>query len=587
VHTTPLLRTIHDLSALARIRGDAHEQRVWSRAAELVSAYGIATDALLGPLVDRPATRPIADLPAAATSESKLDEAALRSLRHLYQTSAWVMLESAIVDLPADLRWLFESGALSIQQLARLHDASGITATADLADLIRRDVLRDFQEIDEVAHRAIVQALPGIRHSMHRIPLGRATEVAERILDVVGRHPTVSWAQAAGSMRRGLETVGDIEIVVSATAPDEVIETVLGEAAVTRCLHRSARRIYVISDGVQVGVRCPDMSAAGATLLLMTGSHAHLDHLHARAARRSWRLTPQGLDRGAAGSVVGGSEEAIYDALGLPWIPAEIRTGDDELRAAETGTLPRLLQRDDLRGDLHLHTHYSDGRDDIETMVAASIALGYEYIAITDHSPHSAASRSLTADGVRQQADEIARLRERYPQVAILHGCEVDILPDERLDFSDRVLERFDIVLASLHDPDGQSPHQLLRRYIAAMRHPLVSVITHPGNRLVPGRAAYDIDYDQLFAVAVETGTMVEVDGAPAHLDLDGALARRAVLAGAMLVVNSDSHRADVLRRQMDLGVRMARRGWVEARHVMNTRPLGALRAILKGKRSG
>jgi len=142
-------------------------------------------------------------------------------------------------------------------------------------------------------------------------------------------------------------------------------------------------------------------------------------------------------------------------------------------------------------------------------------------------------------------------------------------------------------VLASLHDPDGQNPHQLLRRYLAAMRHPLVSVITHPGNRLVPGRAAYDIDYDQLFAAAVETGTMVEVDGAPAHLDLDGALARRAVLAGAMLVVNSDSHRADVLRRQMDLGVRMARRGWVEARHVMNTRPLGALRAIIGGKRSG
>jgi DNA polymerase (family 10) len=272
-------------------------------------------------------------------------------------------------------------------------------------------------------------------------------------------------------MRRGLETVGDIEIVVSATAPDEVIETVLGEADVTRCLHRSAGRIYVISDGVQVGVRCPDMSAAGATLLLMTGSHAHLDHLHARAARRSWRLTPQGLDRGAAGSIVGGSEEAIYDALGLPWIPAEIRTGDDELRAAETGTLPRLLQRDDLRGDLHLHTHYSDGRDDIETMVAASIALGYEYIAITDHSPHSAAQEPHGRRRVAQ-ADEIARLRERYPQVAILHGCEVDILPDERLDFSTASWRASISCWRRFMIRTVRAP-QLLRRYLAAMRHPL------------------------------------------------------------------------------------------------------------------
>jgi len=586
VHTTPLLRTIHDLSALARIRGDAHEQRVWTRAAEVVSAHGIATDALLGPLVEHTESR-AGDLQAAKSFDAAIDEAALRSLQHLYQTTGWVMLESAIVDLPADLRWLFESGALSIQQLARLHDASGITSAADLADLVRRDVLRDLPDIDEVAHGAIVNALPRLRHSMHRIPLGRAMEVSEHILAVVGRHPSVTWAEAAGSMRRGLETVGDIEIVVSGTAPDEVLRTVLSEADVTRCLHRSAGRVYVISNGVQVGVRCPDMSAAGATLLLLTGSHAHVDHLHARAGRQNWRLTPQGLDRGNGGPVVGDSEEAIYDALGLPWIPAEIRTGEDELRAAETGTLPPLLQRRDLRGDLHLHTHYSDGRDDIETMVVESVALGYEYVAITDHSPHSAASRSLTPDGVRQQADDIARLRARYPQIAILHGCEVDILPDERLDFPDRVLERFDIVLASLHDRDGQSTHQLLRRYLAAMRHPLVSVITHPGNRLVPGRAAYDIDYEQLFAAAVETGTMVEVDGAPTHLDLDGARARRAVLAGAMLVVNSDSHRADVMRRQMDLGVRTARRGWVEARHVMNTRPLGALRAIIAGKRSG
>jgi DNA polymerase (family 10) len=220
-------------------------------------------------------------------------------------------------------------------------------------------------------------------------------------------------------------------------------------------------------------------------------------------------------------------------------------------------------------------------------MVNVCRALGYEYLAITDHSPRSGASRNLTADGVKRQADEIAGVRERYADITILHGCEVDILPDGRLDFVDRILQQFDIVLASLHDDAGQAPEALERRYGAAMRHPLVTAITHPTNRLIPYRRGYDLDYDRLFATAVETGTVVEIDGAPAHLDLDGALARRAIAAGATVVIDSDCHRADALGRQMELGLTTARRGWVEARHVLNARPLAELRALVARKRAG
>ena len=280
------------------------------------------------------------------------------------------------------------------------------------------------------------------------------------------------------------------------------------------------------------------------------------------------------------------AEDEIYRALDLPCIPVEIRQGNGEVAAAARGELPELVARRDIRGDLHMHSIYSDGRDAIETMVEASRALGYEYIAITDHSQRSAASHNLTVDDVHRQADEIAALRERFPDIAILHGCEVDILPDGRLDFVDQVLSRFDVVLASLHESAGQSPEQLLKRYGAAMQHPLVSIITHPSNRMVPHRRGYDIDYDRLFELAVETETIVEVDGAPGHLDLDGALARRAVAAGAMLVINSDCHRAELLDRQMTFGITMARRGWVEPRHVVNTRPLDAVRAAIVAKRS-
>jgi DNA polymerase (family 10) len=247
--------------------------------------------------------------------------------------------------------------------------------------------------------------------------------------------------------------------------------------------------------------------------------------------------------------------------------------------------LPQLVSRRDIRGDLHMHTAWSDGRDTVEAMVSASRELGYEYIAITDHSPRSQASRNLTVDGAKRQAAEIADLRDRYPEIAILHGCEVDILPDGRLDFPDRVLQEFDIVLASLHDAAGQPPAALERRYAAAMKHPLVTMITHPTNRLIPHRPGYELDYDRVFATAVETGTVIEIDGAPSHLDLDGTLARRAITAGATVAIDSDCHRADALGRQMELGVTTARRGWVEARHVLNARSLSEVRALIARKR--
>jgi DNA polymerase (family 10) len=268
-------------------------------------------------------------------------------------------------------------------------------------------------------------------------------------------------------------------------------------------------------------------------------------------------------------------------------IPPEIRNGEDEIALASRGALPALVAREDIRGDLHMHSVWSDGRDTIEAMVAECHALGYEYIAITDHSPHSAASRNLSLDGVKKQADEIAQVREQFPGIAILHGCEVDILPDGRLDFPDRILEQLDIVLASLHERAGHGPDQLMRRYAAAMKHPLVTLITHPSNRLVPTRPGYDLDYDQLFALAVETGTVLEIDGAPSHLDLDATLARRAIAAGVTVSIDSDCHRAEMLRRQMDLGIATARRGWVEPRHVLNTRGLADLRAAIAAKRAG
>jgi DNA polymerase (family X) len=559
------------LGLIAGIRGNAAEASAYARARMLIVAEGVGSDADVGPLLERP------DVQADAEVHERL--------RFMYEAGGWVLLESAIADLPSDLRWLFESEAVTIPQLAVLYDRLDTVTLADLAEVVRLHAVRDLPELGPEVESRIEQALPTLRQRSPRIPLGRAIDIAEPLLEGLRANPSVEWATPVGSLRRGRELVGDIEVMALArdstshlagldTIPDAVPQ-----------LRRQSLRLCLLIDRMTVGIRFPPSASAGALLLYLTGSTAHLAKLRAHAASRGWQLTAQGL-RHTDGRLVAETEEAIYKALDLPFIPPEIRHGGDEIERGAAGSLPRLVARDDIVGDLHMHTHYSDGRDSVEEMVAACDQLGYRYMAITDHSPHSAASRNLTAQSLPQQAEEIAAAREKHPDIGILHGVEVDILADGKLDFPDKILESFDIVLASLHERHGHSPDRLLARYLRAIRHPLVNIITHPSNRLIPHRAGYDLDYDRIFAAASETGTVLEVDGAPAHLDMSGALARRAVRAGASVSIDSDSHRANVLQRQMGMGISTARRGWVEPRHVVNTRPLDEVRALFAAKRA-
>jgi DNA polymerase (family 10) len=561
------------LAALAFIRGDLAEETLFKRAAELIRSQRIESDSDLSPIFETP--------PAG------LDPEILKRLRQMYEAGGWVLLESTLADIPADLRWLIESGTITIEQIAAVHRALDVTSAADVAAAIQEQMLRRVAGIGEIVEGAVAEALPGIRASIPRIPLGRATTIAEPLLLRLRSLPGLAWAEPAGSLRRGQDMIGDIEVIASLADAAGVIDHMLALPDVSRALHRSERRLYILVERVQVGLRFPEPPNAGAALLYLTGSAPHFSALQAHADAAGFRLKPSGLHTRDGVLRPAAHEDDIYRALGLPTIPPEIRNGDEEVAMAARGELPALVTRADIRGDLHMHSTWSDGRDSVEAMVAACRALGYEYMAITDHSPTSAATRNLTIDAVKRQAEEIEALRERYPEIAILHGCEADILSDGRLDFPDRVLERFDIVLASLHESYGQGRDQLLKRYLGAVRHPLVAMITHPTNRLVPHRAGYELDYDRLFEAAAETHTIVEIDGSPSHLDLDGPMARRAIAAGAEVAVDSDCHRAEMLERQMQLGILTARRGWVEPRHVLNTRPLADVRAAIARKRAG
>ena len=556
---------------LATIRGDAAGADLFTRARSVVAGGRIHSDADLEPLLQSP---PVG-----------VDPDILRQLRYMFEAGGWVLRESAIADLPGDLRWLYESGAVTIEQLTVLCRALAPTSTADLLAELRRHSIRALPGFDQAVEDAIAAALPTLRQATPRLSLGRAVAIADQAMTRLREAPGVDPPVLAGSIRRGEDTVGDIEIVAAAVDPAPAIEALLALPDVARVLHRSERRLYLLTDRVQIGVRCPPPDRVGATLLHLTGSHRHIDALARRAAERGLVLGPEGLSQPDGRPPIADSEQAIYLALGLPWIPPEIREGQREFDAASQGAVPALVSRRDIRGDLHMHSDWSDGRDTLEQMVRACVAQGYEYMAITDHSPRCNSSRKLSVDDVRRQADEVAALREQFPSIAILHGCEVDILPNGRLDFNDRILSQFDIVLASLHDGAGQPADQLLQRYLSAMRHPAITLITHPTNRQIPHRRGYDLDYARLFAAAVETGTAVEIDGAPGHLDMNGDMARQAIAAGATVSIDSDGHRADMLGRQMELGLLLARNGWVEPRHVLNTRPLQDVRKWIAAKR--
>jgi DNA polymerase (family 10) len=321
---------------------------------------------------------------------------------------------------------------------------------------------------------------------------------------------------------------------------------------------------------------------AGAALLWHTGTKQHTARLGRRAADRDLTfagprlLGPDGVEMAVP------DEEACYRLLGLPYIPPELREGADEFDAADRGTLPRLVSTLHIRGDLHLHSTWSDGRDSILDMVLTAQRLGYEYVAVTDHSERSVASRKLLGLEIPLQRQEIDVVRPQAPGIEILQGVDVD----GSLDFDDEQLAGFDIVLASLHDDHGHDGPQLTERYLSAIRHPLVNIITHPANRSPGLSDGYDLDFDRLFRAAVETGTAMEVDGSPGHLDMDGRIARRAAAAGVTIVINSDCHRADALARQMRFGLGTARRGWIEPECVLNARGVDAVREFVARKRA-
>ena len=358
-----------------------------------------------------------------------------------------------------------------------------------------------------------------------RIPLGRADAIASiAIREAHQAGLPVDDIVPAGALRRCAPMMDGAVLVAVANA-DQHGDFLSGFSHlpfVRSVVARSRSSLRLVTDRGPLDVHVASPEMAGAALVWHTGTRRHTTWLQARAATCGLTFADGTLGRATAPTLSVPDEETFYRLLDLPLIPAELREGGDEISAAERHLLPSLVETAHIRGDLHMHSTWSDGRDSIMHMVLSSRQLGYEYVAITDHSERSWASRKLLSLEIPLQREELETIRLHASGITVLHGVEVDIMPDGSLDFDDATLSGFDIVLASLHDAHGHDSAGLMDRYLQAMRHPLVNIITHPANRSPGMSDGYDLDFDRLFEVAVETGTAMEIDGAPGHLDMDG-----------------------------------------------------------------
>jgi DNA polymerase (family 10) len=439
--------------------------------------------------------------------------------------------------------------------------------------------LSELRGFGEKTQEKILAALAKATVTEKRFKLSAAEAEATALLDYL-KLPESDIA-VAGSYRRRRETVGDLDIVATAAKTETVGNRLVKyENVVEVAAHGPTRTTVVLRSGLQVDLRVVPAPSFGAALLYFTGSKAHNIALRGLANDRGWKLNEYGLFEGRR-RIAGRTEAEIYRKLGLAFVPPELREDRGEVALAHKHHLPRLVELGDIRGDLHAHTDWSDGTASIADMAAAAKERGYEYLAITDHSRHVTIARGLDASRLSRQIAEIDRINEKLSGITLLKGTEVDILANGRLDHPDRILARLDVVVAAVHYKFDLSRKAQTERIIRAMDNPYVNVIAHPTGRLIGEREAYEVDMERLIEAARERNCCLEINAEPDRLDLNDVHAHAAKAAGVKLAISTDAHATHALA-YMRFGVDQARRGWVEADDVINTRSLPALKRFLK-----
>ncbi len=491
-------------------------------------------------------------------------------------------LERAV---PPGVRELLKVPGLGPKRLRVLRDEFGIRDLAALERAAREGRVRQLPGFGEKSERKLLAELNELQRRARRFPWAEAEALATRLLAHLKTARGARRVEMAGSYRRLRDTVGDLDILVSATRDNAVMETFVAFERVERVLSKGRTRASVVLDnGLQVDLRVVPRASFGAAWHYFTGSKAHNIAVRVMGVRRGLKINEYGVFDQSGRRIAGSDESSLYAQVDLPWIPPELREKRGELEAAARGGLPRLIERADLRGDLHAHTTRSDGEDDLATLARAARALGHEYLAITEHSQHLRIAQGLSADALLAHCDAIDALNQNLDGLRLLKGVEVDILEDGALDLPDEVLARLDLCLGAIHSAFGLSRRRQTERLLRAMDNRWLDIIAHPTARLLGKRPACELDIERILESARQSGCALELNAQPLRLDLDDIHCRMAREHGVAIVISSDAHSA----RQLDnlrYGIAQARRGWLEAGDVLNCLSWDALRARLRRNR--
>jgi DNA polymerase (family 10) len=466
-----------------------------------------------------------------------------------------------------------------------LYEELGVDNIEKLEKAVKEHQIKDLPGMGEKSEANILRGIELYRRRKERVLLGTALPLAEEIVESLRQLKETDKISFAGSLRRKKETIGDIDILVTSRKPEKIMKTFTSLLQVREILAEGPTKSSVITrDDIHVDVRVLEPISFGAALQYFTGSKAHNIRLRELALKRGLKINEYGVFDSKTGQrITGKEEEGIYRILDLPFIPPELREDRGEIEAAQENKLPQLIEYSQIKGDLHLHTKWSDGAHTIKQMAEAAKKRGYKYIAITDHSQSLKFAGGLVEERLREQVEQIQKINQELNNFTVLTGIEVDIKSDGSLDFSDEILSKLDVVIAAIHSGFKQESKIITERIIKAMQNRFVNIIAHPTGRLIGYREAYQVDTDKIMDMAAKTGTILEINAYPERLDLNDVYCRMAKDRGAQLAIETDAHSIDGLEF-MNLGVDVARRGWLEEKDIINALPLDKLLKRLKSK---
>jgi DNA polymerase (family 10) len=565
-----IARTFQDIADLLELKGEnIFKIRAYQKAARTIEHLPEEIEVML---------REGADL----KSIPGVGEAIAKKTTELVTTGKLGYYDELKSEFPEGITKLLEIPGIGPKTAIKLSEL-GVTSINELEQAINDGRVASLFRLGDRTAENILHQIQALRRKDQRIPIGEALPVVEEILEALRRIPGVKNVTAAGSLRRFRETVGDIDLMGTADNSESVINAFTALSQVREVLAQGSTKASVIlKSGLQADLRMVEHDSFGSLLQYFTGSKQHNIDLRQRSQRQGLKLSEYGITDLATDRLEKfATEEDFYRRLGLQYIPPEIREGQQEIELAEQGNIPRLIELSDVKGDFHIHTDWSDGHDSIEAMAMAAKAIGYHYIAVTDHSAGRGIAHGLNVERLKQQISEIKQLDQRLKGIRIFSGIEVDIKADGSLDVPAEILGEIDVVVAAVHSAMTQSQEQMTSRIVGAIKHPDVDIIAHPTCRLLGEREPVAVDMEAVFKAAASFNKALEINAMPSRLDLKDIHAQRAHELGVKLVLGTDAHSIEHLG-VMRFGIGVARRGWCQPAHILNTRPIGEISAFLR-----